>query len=94
MRTVITLNNSRQDAATEEDQVNTPFPQSEDQSVIETMQNKSSTQHQLYSEPDSASVAFTDTSGADPSMQMAEEDMYDPDLAVNLVGTRSYLQPG
>jgi hypothetical protein len=102
MRTIITLNKNRQDAATEIDQSNTPqnpSSRSAGQPVIQVRQNKLNKQHQPYSEHEHQTVALNSWSGsnqaAQENMQPAEEDMYDPDLAVDYTGTRGYmLQPG
>src|SRR5688572_19312110 len=98
MRTVITLNKNRQEAATEKAQSSAPqnpFPKSAGQPVVQVRQNKLNRQHQRYSEQEHETVAFTGWPGNSNSMQPAEEDMYDPDLAVNYAGTRGYmLQPG
>jgi hypothetical protein len=98
MRTVITLNKNRQEAATENEQGSTPqnpFPKSAGQPVIQVRQNKLNRQHQCYSEQEHETVAFASWPGACHSVEPAEEDMYDPDLAVDYTGTRGYmLQPG
>lgn len=91
MRTVITLNKNRQDAASEANEKDNPSPRSAGQA----RQNKSDKQPQRYSEQERDTVAFTSWSTSSHAVQPAEEDMYDPDLAVDFAGTRGYmLQPG
>ena len=98
MRTVITLNKNRQEAPTEKDQGSTSqnlFPKSAGQPVIQVKQNRPNQQHQPYSAQEHATVPFTGWSDDSHTLQPAEEDMYDPDLAINYAGTRGYmLQPG
>lgn len=52
-------------------------------------------QHPHHPETGHATGAFANWPGDGQAIQPAEEDMYDPDLAVNFTSARGYmLQPG
>src|SRR5687767_3609040 len=98
MRSVITLNKNKQEAGNAEKQVNTEqhsINKPAGQPAVQTRQNKLNRQHQPYSEQEHETVSLKDWSGNPGNVELAEEDMNDPDLAVDFSGNRGYmLQPG
>ncbi|MES2623870.1 MAG: hypothetical protein V4628_01205 [Pseudomonadota bacterium] len=92
MRNVITLNKNRQEAGKSKEAGTEPNLSAKytGQPVIQIRQNRLTRQHKVYSEQEHTTVSI-----ADWSMQLAEEDMYDPDLLRNVSSNRGYmLQPG
>jgi hypothetical protein len=98
MRHLITLNNNKKETGpsiVDKADINETYAKAAGHPAVQVRQNKIHHQYQPYSSNEHGTILLGSWTDKGREFELAEEDMNDPDLAMNYSGSRGYmLHPG